>query len=253
METEIKFVILGDVGEDQLFSLVEESCTEWAWLSNGEKRVIYDTYYDTPNNDLRSRKYGLRVRSQGNEVLVTLKGPATVTSSGALEREEFEGPLNEGLVNFLIEKIRSLGLVLVDIPQCESDPHNFLSSLGLNPIQDRKTERTIRRLRPKTMAEPVSEFAVDTVYYRIGSLDVVHREIEIELMKGAPVKSYEELVHALKKALSAVSKVWTIDKLALGFLLCDYHDKDLLREFVGEGGRLEKKAYEMMEKVAKKV
>ncbi len=247
-ETETKFVILKPIEDERIFLLVEKRSGEWTWNSTIDRQIIQDTYYDTPNYELKTKRFGLRIRVPGSGTLVTLKGPPILGTSGALERDEFESFPDDGFFSFLVKKIVSLGLNLSEKPKLGADPHDFLTSLGLIPIQKRMTVRLIRRLYPPNGINPMVELALDTVRYEIGNFEVTHREIEVELMKGCSAHDYEKLILSLKEAFLPMSRIWGVDKLALGFWLKEYYGKGLLSGFVDKEGRLIDKVYDVIEK-----
>ncbi len=249
METEIKLVVIGSVSEGQVYSLVEKCCDEWRWCSDVEQHIIVDTYYDTRNYDLRKRKYGLRTRVSGSNQLVTLKGPAIFTNSGALQREEFESVFDLEFAKVLFAKIKLIGMHASELPRHGNKVVNFFSSLGLAPVQVRQTQREIRKLCQKDSPAPLAEFSIDTVQYEIGKLKVVHKEIEVELLKGCSFDDFEYLIGVLKRTLSVVSRVWSVDKLALGFFLEEYSRKGLLERHISDYGRLDEKLYKTIEEM----
>ena len=246
-EKETKFVILKPGEEKEIFALVEERCRDWRWSSSIDRQIIHDTYYDTPSHELKTKRFGLRIRNLISGTLLTLKGPATTSPSGGLERDEFESVPDEEFLTFLAKKIISLGVNLSENQKLCADPHDFLTSLGLFPIQKRRTARLTRRLYSQSSLNSSVELALDTVYYEIGSSKVIHSEIEVELMKDCSTQDYERLILHLKEAFLPLARVWGIDKLALGFWLRECHERGLLPRFVNEHGILDGKAYEAIE------
>lgn len=246
-EKETKFVILKPVEEEGIYLLVEERCRDWTWSSCIDRQILQDTYYDTPSHELKTQKFGLRVRVFTSRTLVTLKGPATVGPLGMLDREEFEGLPDEEFFSFLVKKIISLGINLSENLKPHDDPHKFLTSLGLIRIQRRRTTRLTRRLCSQSSLNSSVEFALDTVCYEIGGSKVIHTEMEVELMKGCSAQDYEKLVLSLKEAFLPMARVWGIDKLALGFWLRECHDRCLLSAYINKDGRINGKAYEAIE------
>ena len=247
-ETETKFIILTSIDDEAIFSLAARGSCGWTWISSADGQMIQDTYYDTPDRELRSRKFGLRIRAKESLTLVTLKGPGVAGSSGTMEREEIEGSPDDEFISFLVSRIISLGVNLNRNYKRNVDPHELLTDLGLVPIQRRTTVRSIRRLCIRNSLDPAVELALDTVLYKIGNFDVTHRELEAELIKVDSGRDYHKLVLSLGQAFLPVARVWRVDKLALGFCLEEYHDRGLLHGLVHSDGRLSDKAYEMIEK-----
>lgn len=247
-ETETKFLILKSIDDATVFSLAAQASSWWDWIPSVDRQIIMDTYYDTPDRELRSMKFGLRIRVVGALALVTLKGPAVTGPSGTMEREELEGAPDEDFFSFLVSRIISLGVHLNKNYKRDPDPHELLTNVGLVPIQRRTTTRVIRSLCHKNSLEPAVELALDTVLYTIGNFDVTHREMEVEMMKGSSAHRYQKLVLSLVEAFLPVARVWMVDKLALGFWLEEYNNLGLLQGFIDGNGRLGEKAYELIEK-----
>jgi inorganic triphosphatase YgiF len=61
-------------------------------LGSRVEHELQDSLLDTPERELASRRYALRVRQDGKEVLLTLKAPAE-TEGGIHRRQEWEEPL----------------------------------------------------------------------------------------------------------------------------------------------------------------
>ena len=78
----------------------------------------------------------------------------------------------------LIDALINSGIELPSNYKFDSDWYKSMSSLGMNVLQERHTERRTKDVfLEKTL---VAELAIDEVKYKYEKGDILHREIEIE-------------------------------------------------------------------------
>ncbi len=246
VETEIKFLVTNPCVIQETDSWFDETIPEWTWRIKKNEVAILDTYFDTIDRSLSKTKWGLRLRAIGSLRLLTLKGPARISKSGAVERQEFERRFSDRNAKEIIKIIVSLGISLNTDSIDYSTPEHFLNSLGLFQIQRRKTARSTRDVFRRGRPDRVAEFAMDTVFYTVGDMEVEHSEIEVERSDSASMKDFEELLVYIKNRSGQKLKVWTIDKLALGFILEDLWKEGMLTSLMTSSGGLSEGAYDLI-------
>lgn len=246
VETEIKFLITNSIAQGVMEEIIRSRPQGWVWTTPLKELTIHDTYFDTRTKDLQKSKWGLRVRSKGQEEFITLKGPAVVTPSGALERPEFEDRLDDRSMRIVLERIRSLGVNIISGSADLSNARDCLESLGMAPVQKRETFRMLRQIGLKDSQNPIAEMVVDTVRYEIAELAVIHVEVEIESTRGIPAEDFDRLLDVIKTRLPVGAREWKVDKLALGFLLDEFHQQGILGEIIDSNHRLLEKSYDLI-------
>lgn len=246
VETEIKFLVTNPCIIEETDSWFDETSPEWTWRIMKNEVAILDTYFDTIDRSLSRTKWGLRLRAIGSLRLLTLKGPARISKSGAVERREFERRFSDRNAKEVIKILVSLGISLNTDSIDYSTPEHFLNSLGLFQIQRRKTSRSTRDVFRRGMPDRVAEFAMDHVFYAVGDMEVAHSEIEVERSESASMKDFEDLLVYIKNRSEQKLKVWTIDKLALGFILEDLWKEGMLTSLMSSSGGLSEGAYDLI-------
>lgn len=246
IETEIKFLLTGDSSHGWIESCIQEKCRDWMVEALQEPLEIVDSYYDTLNHELSKLKWGLRVRSKESDEFITLKGPAVVVSSGALQRQEHESRFDCGSAAGLVDLIRGLGLSIPRKVTFHTDPHVFMKSMGLVLIQKRRTLRTVRNIVNRSSASALAELAIDRVFYELGALRVIHTEVELECMNVSGLTEFDELIECLLSGSQSRLRKWSLDKLALGFALNELSRRDLLSGLLDSEGKLVDNAYDVI-------
>ena len=127
-------------------------------------------YYDTPDFDLRRRGIGLRVRTDGEEIVQTLK--AAVPNGNGLRRREWNAKLTELSIDLDAFKDKT-----------EVDGLNKLNRLA--PIFETNVSRQIAILdRPGDHSSTIVEAAFDRGEIKAERSAVPLAEIELELREG---------------------------------------------------------------------
>jgi inorganic triphosphatase YgiF len=216
-------------------------------------RRMRDVYYDTEDRALRSNRVALRLRTVADETWITVKGEATMTPSGFLDRREIELPWSDDALRRILVDLGGLGVRLVPVNRspASDDPEASLECLGLRPIQDRTTERAVRDLRPARSGAPagsVGEMCLDTVKYRAGDREVHHDEIELEVRKGEDPAALGPFVTELNERFGRHLRPWHHDKLVSGLALEDLSARGQISPLVDASDHLRAVAYDFLDR-----
>lgn len=142
-------------------------------LLNGvapQRQLLINTYYDTPDNRLRSQRVVVRHRQKGELCLLTVKTAPELTAGLARRSEwEFPSPVGEfdfsqvdrGAIRALLESARS----------------------ELRPVSTTRFRRDSWLLDPRTGVR--IELALDRGWIEAGGRREAIREIELELLTGS--------------------------------------------------------------------
>jgi inorganic triphosphatase YgiF len=145
-----------------------------AWLlaqpqaSEGERKRLVNTYYDTPSNDLNGQRIALRLRQAGGRNIQTLKTQGEFVN-GAHKRDEWEWEVPGPHLQ--------LGL-LADTPLADN-----VNLARLAPVFETNFERQVIMLADNNA---VIEVAVDTGQIIANGQSRALCEIEFELKSGNP-------------------------------------------------------------------
>ena len=87
MEIEAKYTLTEPTSAEQIEAL------DWGAYQLGQRHTIdqHDTFFDTPDLALSRTRHAVRLRTGGNQPVVTLKGPGSAVQ-GVHSREEWEEP-----------------------------------------------------------------------------------------------------------------------------------------------------------------
>lgn len=205
VEVELKFRMTDAATGERL--LASEEIGGFAALGPAETSKVEDRYVDTPDGALTAAGYAGRLRTIGDDTVITLKGLRRIDDGGVIHRrEELEGPAVEG------EPAASWP---------ESAARDAVVRLaGDQPLAEIARIHQTRRKRLYGRDGAVVEVSVDDVAVLAGG-SVVERfaELEVELRKGEEaslepladlLRDTEELVPAqtskLERALAAVHR-----------------------------------------------
>lgn len=212
---------------------------------------IRDLYFDTPEHALASKHVALRLRTIGDRVLVTLKGPARLSDWGGAERLELEEPWSEKALARMVEGLRRAGAVLRPSQGAKGRPTEDLTALGLTAVQDRETHRQPRGVTrmDDTHGTQLAELAVDAVIYHFGETVIRLFDVEIEAKSagGPPVVRAitERLVSRYRPALQP----WPYGKLVTGEVIERLLRESALDGLLGPDNTLMPAAFDRIESV----
>jgi triphosphatase len=136
----------------------------------------HDEVLDTPNRALTSKRQALRLRRAGGRIIVTYKGPDTVSVGLLHEREEIEAAFAAGA---LPSDYRDWS------PEITERVERTVGDATLEPLVEMEVNRrTWSILRHEQI---IAELALDTGVIRAGDRTTPVHELEIEL-KGTGVR-----------------------------------------------------------------
>jgi inorganic triphosphatase YgiF len=206
---------------------------------------LRDSYLDTEDGELRGADASVRIRSEGGERWITLKGPARKDrEAGMVEREELELPWSREALERIVAVLRELNVELSRPRASASDqPLEAFRALGLRVIQDRATERRVQDVVTEG-EEPVAELVVDSVRYELDGREVRHHEVEVEAKGTGGEEEVREVAEALRERFPDVLRPWTRGKLSTGRVVERLLRKRKLEGLLGGEGDLMPAAYD---------
>ena len=234
IELEATLVICSENAQDIANRISKLTFVSDYQLIPQKSKDINDLYWDTSKEILRENKTSLRLRKIDEDLLITIKGGASLTEWGGVERLEIEVPWSK---NGFFRIIRELKNYSIDLPQNDKNfnmkrPQESFVNLGLELIQDRKTDRKIRNIILNDEQEILSELAIDSVYYKVKDQIVRHFEIEIE----SKHKNGPEVVKTTLKCLSdmfgSLLRNWPHSKLTTGMALAQLLRKEQREKYI---------------------
>lgn len=186
--------------------------------------TLRDSYFDTPDQRLRSAKLALRTRIIGSDTLITLKGDSRPGAHGGEDRLEIEEPFSERSFLTIAEEMQRLGVSLDIRPASGPD---IIRKSGLHNIQERETLRQVRDVIGLHSRNALAEIAVDLVHYLLPVRRAGLHEIEIEA-RGTDEniqRAMKDISDELMKKFSTSLVLWPYNKLITGNAI-----RDLLAE-----------------------
>ena len=203
MEIEAKFRVDDDQTFQQLLAL--DALGPFTLVAQPDAEDQRNVYFDTADQRLRARQYGLRVRDLGNRRIATLKGAANARD-GMYERDEWEIEIgdDDNPAAWPAGEARDRTLALLE----GAEPLPILS------IRTRRLH--IIALRGNTR---VAELSLDTGDIDAGGRAESFRELEIELLRTGARADMDELVALLRARFTLTSE--DRSKLARGLALLD--------------------------------
>ena len=177
---------------------------------------IRDTYLDTGDGDLATRRVAFRVRELDGRPLLTLKADP-VRSGLAAQRLELEAPWSAQALQMVLEELRRRGIELPIPPETAGagEPLADLAGLGLRPTQIRETTRTPRDVVERN-GGPVAELTVDDVAYQLPAGRARLLEVEVEAKGPGGMDTVQTVLGALAEAFPDDLRPWPYGKLATG-------------------------------------
>ncbi|MRR14298.1 CYTH domain-containing protein [archaeon] len=216
-------------------------------ISPARHIIIQDRYFDTPHGTLGRSRCALRLRYDGEQKILCLKGREAFSAWGGVRRLEIEGPWSEEILR---EIAGQGGPVSCLREACyQSDPLTSLQDCGLQIIQSRRTSRIL--LHVSLSGDPsgtvLAELALDRVSYETRGEAFHHYELEIEAVSGYAPLHLERLIQILKGRYPDVLIPWNHNKLITGFAIEAVAKTRIVLPEAGRNTRVPLSWYEAMD------
>ncbi|HZY94676.1 MAG TPA: CYTH domain-containing protein [Candidatus Bathyarchaeia archaeon] len=147
------------------------------------RKIIRDTYYDSPDYLLRRKRANLRLREIGGQWFLSAKLGGKLNRGGIISRRDPEIPWSRAALQQIALE---LGLRLPDTDFVAESPSSMprteMERMGLQVVQERETRREGSNVMQGEKL--IAELALDKVTFRFKSVQVQLYEIEIELKSG---------------------------------------------------------------------
>jgi hypothetical protein len=246
-EIEATLVIASDDPESVLRKALElRNLGAFRLVPAGNTR-IRDTYFDSPEQELKRRGLALRVRQTRDGVWLGLKGPSRASPDGGSERLEIEAKWSPEALQRVAGELRRGNVEILNSLSFQRDvpPAELMVRAGLEVIHDRQTSRTLREVVPSGTehSAAVAELAIDSVIFRIGPHTVRHFEIEVESRSETEKPPIREVVECLRESLGNDVQPYEYGKLATGKALERLNEDGALGALLNPGGTLKPQAY----------
>ncbi|MEC9308882.1 MAG: CYTH domain-containing protein [Chloroflexota bacterium] len=216
-------------------------------LSSPTKLSITDCYFDTLTGTLSRAGFNLRIRTQNEDKLVTLKGNPIQLSEDVSERMEIERPWSPDGIQEVLGILSDNNVVLEDCKQGYGNtPREVLNKLGLDLIQKRQNNRTAMNITDTRSKEHVAELAVDQVTYQFGPDVVCHYELEVEVKDKGNTSDVQSIIDGLKKTYPSDLHPWLNGKLSTGLAIESLCKDNRLQEFIRKDDSLPMAAYNLI-------
>jgi inorganic triphosphatase YgiF len=215
-------------------------------------QIIYDTYYDTPENTLRQRKISLRTRKLRSTLLVSTKSDIRKIAGNIIRRREMELPWSYNSVRLLARTL-TLKTPLMPISRFRRIPVNeALASIGLEIIQQRRTRREARNVvkRGKTPASILAEMAIDKVIYTFKNTKVGLSEVEIEAKSPKGLATVQDIANALVSKYHLNLRQWFHGKFVTGLAIGKLLETKQFHSYILNGD-LRPEAFELIDRTVK--
>jgi len=215
-------------------------------------RIIYDTYYDTPENALRQGKISLRTRKLRSTLLVSTKSDIRKIEGNIIRRREMELPWSYNSVRLLARTLK-LKSPLLPILQFRRIPvTNALASMGLEVIQERRTRRVARNVvrRGNTQARVLAEMAIDRVTYTFRGTKIGISEVEIEAKSAEGLATVQDIANDLVSKYHTSLEQWFHGKFVTGLAIQKLLDTKQFHRYVSNDG-LRPEAFELIDSTVK--
>ena len=203
-------------------------------LKHLPRRIIHDTYYDTPDRLLKKQRVNLRVRKSGEQWFLSAKLGNVLTRRGIISRRETEIPWSETALRQIASQ---LGLELPDQSQSpSSDPNTELEGMGLQVVQTRETRREGSNVMQGE--DLVAELALDKVTFHFKPLAVSLYEIEIELKSDskAALKALEDITKRIISMYPGLVSRWSYGKFVTGKAIERLQEEGKLGDLLDDQG-----------------
>jgi len=215
-------------------------------------RIIYDTYYDTPESILRQRKISLRTRKLRGTLLVSTKSDIRKIEGNIVRRREVELPWSYNSVRLLARTLK-LKTPAIPISQFRRIPvTKALASMGLEVVQERRTRREPRNVvrRGKTQASTLAEMAIDRVTYTFKDTKLGISEVEVEAKSPKGLATVQDIANALVSKYHPNLRQWFHGKFVTGLAIRKLLETKQFHSYIFNGD-LRPEAFELIDRTVK--
>jgi inorganic triphosphatase YgiF len=221
IEHELTLVICSEAPEviaDRIGQLNEIPGYKLCWARD---RSIKDSYFDTPERELKSREWALRIRESDGSPFIALKGPQEEDDSGIVARLEIEDAWSPEAFDKILRELSLHGFstAVARKPKRLLDPFRQMEAAGFQLIQTRKTSRRTIDIVKLPQNVRAVEMAVDVVEYRFEAGRIRHYEVELESKSEVGPEAIRDIMRHLQAAFGGELKIWPYSKLATGAAL----------------------------------
>jgi len=201
------------------------------------RRIIYDTYYDTPKGSLRRRKISLRTRKLSGNLLFSTKSDVRRIAGNIIRRRETELPWSYNSIRLLAKNLK-LAIPKLSVSQFKRIPASrTLAAMGLEVIQERRTQREARDVvrKGKTPALVLAELAVDRVIYTFKDAKLGLSEVEVEAKSSKSLATVRDIANALVSKYQPVLQQWFHSKFVTGLAIRKLLETKALQDYLVSG------------------
>jgi inorganic triphosphatase YgiF len=201
-------------------------------------RIIYDTYYDTPENSLRQRKISLRTRKLSGNLLISTKSDVRRIRGNIIRRREIELPWSYDSIRRLAKNLKLPPPPKLSVSQFRRIPASrTLATMGLEIIQERRTRREARDVvrKGKTPALVLAELAIDRVIYTFKDTKLGLSEVEVEAKSSRSLATVRDIANALVSKYQPVLQQWFHGKFVTGLALRKLLETKALQNYLVNG------------------
>ncbi len=218
IESELTLLVSSDDPDEMLSKIGDMVSIDDYMLEQAGSFLIRDFYLDTPAGELSGQKWALRIRRQGEQVWIAVKGPSRERNGGILERTEMELPWSPKAFATIssLPVMQSLSISPFQEIKTPADALETFINAGLIVIQKRETRRVIKHIRHMMANQLLAELALDRVMYQIDDKGLRHYEIEIESKGKEAALVVQYIAEYLLRLYPDELRKWPHTKFATG-------------------------------------
>lgn len=211
-----------------------------------ESEKIHDTYFDTTDGTLHSKKNALRIRTIGISNWITIKGPSRRTWWGGVKRLEIEKLWSKNALTEVLNELEYRGIKIRQLHQDFDNIHPWavMSNLGLKVIQDRESHRKPMNIIYKGNSSVLAELVIDYTIYHFSNQDICLYEVEIEANVGNDFTVLKTVIDNLVTIYKPALQKWDHSKLAMGKAIEKLSSEGMLKGMLDINNNLKPEAYD---------
>jgi inorganic triphosphatase YgiF len=200
-------------------------------------RIIYDTYYDTPERSLRQRRISLRTRKLSGNLLISTKSDVRRIRGTIIRRREIELPWSYSSIRLLAKNLKLI-IPKSSVSRFQRIPASrTLAAMGLEVIQERRTRREARDVvrKSKAPALVLAELAIDRVIYTFKDTKLGLSEVEVEAKSSRSLATVRDIANALVSKYKPVLQQWFHGKFVTGLAIRKLLETKELQNYLVDG------------------